>query len=80
MDILVDFNHSESIVMLKVGCTLPKLDLFLHSSENEKFYPVKESDKALLSKVREGIIGCLSAMFTPKSAIDESHSQEYTIN
>ena len=44
--------------MLKWGCTLPNLvNICLHKSTDSKFYPFTESDKDLLEKVREDMVG-----------------------
>ena len=59
--------------MLKLGCTLPKLAIiFLHNSTDSKFYPFTESDKDLLEKIREDMVGGPSIVFTRKAVVDET--------
>ena len=54
----VDFYHNKGIDMLKVGCTLPNLaNTCLHKSTTAKFHPFTESDKDILEKIREEMIG-----------------------
>ena len=63
--------------MLKLGCTLPNLaNLGLHSSISEKFYSFTESDKNLLSKIREEIVGAPSILFTRKAVVDRTHNSK----
>ena len=60
--------------MLKLGCTLPNLaKTCLHSSTSAKDSPFTHSDKDLLSKVREDMIGGPSIVFTRKAVVDETH-------
>ena len=59
--------------MLKLGCTLPNLaNICLHKSTNSTFYPFTESDKDLLEKIREDMIGGPSIVFTRKAVVDET--------
>ena len=59
--------------MLKLGCTLPKLEInCLHKSTSVKFYPFTETDKHLLQKIREDLVGGPSIVFTRKAVIDET--------
>ena len=59
--------------MLKLGCTLPILaNICLHKSTDSKFYPFTETDKDLLEKIREDIVGGLSIVFTRKAVVDET--------
>ena len=59
--------------MLKLGCTLPNLaNVCLHKSADSKFHPFTESDKDLLEKIREDMVGGLSFVFTGKSVVDET--------
>ena len=54
---MVEFYHSKSTDMLKLGCTLPNLgNICLHSCTSAKFYPFTESHKDLLPKVREDMV------------------------
>ena len=57
--------------MLKLGCTLPNLaNICLHKSTDSKFYPFTESDKNLLEKIREHMVGGPSIVFTRKAVVD----------
>ena len=70
---MIEFYHSKGIDMLKHGCTLPNLaKICLHKSTDSKFYPFTETDKDLLEKIREDIVGGLSIVFTRKAVVDET--------
>ena len=57
--------------MLKLGCTLPKLaNNCLHKSTSDKFYPFTETDKDLLQKIREVMVGGPSIVFTRKIVVE----------
>ena len=59
--------------MLKLECTLPNLaNIWLHKSTNAKFYPFTETDKVLLQKIREDMVGGPSIVFTCKALVDET--------
>ena len=59
--------------MLKLGCTLPNLaNICLHKSTRAKFYPFTETDKDLLQKIREDMVGGPSIVFTRKAVVDET--------
>ena len=45
---------------------------FLHKSTDSKFYPFTESDKDLLEKIREDMVGGPSFVFTRKAVVDET--------
>ena len=69
----IEFHHNKGIDMLKFGCTLPNLaNICLHKSTDSKFYPFTESDKDLLEKIREDIVGGPSIVFTRKAVMDET--------
>ena len=52
------FYHKKGINMLKLGCILPNLaNICLHKSTSAKFYPFTETDKDLLQKIREDMVG-----------------------
>ena len=58
MQKIIEFYHQKEIDMLKLGCTLPNLaNICLHKSTDSKFYPFTESDKDLLEKIREDMVG-----------------------
>ena len=70
---LIEFYHNKGIDMLKLGCTLPNLaNICLHKSTDSKFYPFTESDKDLLEKIREDMVGGPSIVFTRKAVVDET--------
>ena len=67
------FYHKKEIDRLKLGCTLPNLANFcLHKSTSAKFYPFTETDKDLLQKIREDMVGGPSTFFTRKAAVDKT--------
>ena len=69
----VAFLHKKGIDMLKLGCTFPNLaNICLHKSTNAKFYPFTETDKDLLQKVWEDMVGGPSLVFTRKVVVDET--------
>ena len=69
----IEFYHDKGIEMLKLGCTLPNLaNNYLHKSTDSKFYPFTESDKDLLEKIRENMVGGPSIVFTRKAVVDET--------
>ena len=59
--------------MIKLGCTLPNLaNICLHKSTHSKFFPLTESDKDLLEKIREDMVRGPSIVFTRKAVVDET--------
>ena len=73
MQNMIEFYHNKGIVMLKLGCTLPKLtNICLHKWTDSKFYPFTESDKDMLEKIREDMVGGPSFVFTRKAVVDET--------
>ena len=63
----IEFYHNKGNDMLKLGCTVPNLAIIcLHKSTDSKFYPVADSDKDLLEKIREDMVGGSSTVFTRK--------------
>ena len=73
MQKMIEFYHNKGIDMLKLGCTLPNLaNICLHKSTDSKFYPFTESDKDLLEKIREDMVGGPSIVFTRKAVVDET--------
>ena len=68
---LIEFNHNKSTDTLKLGCTLPILaNICLHKSTGSNFYPITESDKDLLEKIREDMVDGPSIVFTRKAVVD----------
>ena len=73
MQKMLAFYHKKGIDMLKLGCTLPNLaNICLHKSTSSKFYPFTETDKDLLQKIREDMVGEPSIVFTRKAMVDET--------
>ena len=72
MQKMLAFYHKEDIDMLKFGCTLPNLaKICLHKSTTAKFFPFTETDKDLLQKIREDLVGGPSIVFTRKAVVDD---------
>ena len=70
---MLAFYHRKGIDILKLGCTLPNLaNICLHKSTSAKFYPFNETDKDLLQKIREDMVGGLPIVFTCKAVVDET--------
>ena len=70
---MIEFYHNKGIDMLKLGYTLPNsANICLHKSTDSKFYPFTESDKDLLEKMREHMVGGPSIVFTRKAVVDET--------
>ena len=59
--------------MLKLGCTLPNLSKNCsHKSTDSKFYPFTESDKDLLEKIQEDMVGGPSIVSTRQAVVVET--------
>ena len=59
--------------MLKLGCTLPNMvNICLQKTTDSKFYPFTESDKDLLEKIREDMVGGPSIVCTREAVADET--------
>ena len=73
MQTMIEFYHNEGIDMLKLGCTLPNLaNICFHKWTDSKFYTFTESDKDLLEKIREDMVGGPCFVFTRKAVLDET--------
>ena len=73
MQKMIEFYYNKGISMLKLGCTLPNLaNICLHKSTDSKFYPFTESDKDLLEKIAENMVGGPSIVFTRKAVVYET--------
>ena len=73
MQKMIEFYLNKGIDMLKLGCTIPKLgNICLHKSTDSKFFPFTESDKDLLEKIREDMVGGPSIVFARKVVVDET--------
>ena len=72
MQKMIEFHHQKEINMFKLGCTLPNLaNICLHKSTDSKFHPFTESDKDLLEKILEDMVGGPSIVFTRKAVVDK---------
>ena len=70
---MLAFDHRKGIDMLKLGCALPILaNTCPHKSTNAKIYPFTETDKDLLQKIREEMVGSPSIVFTRKAVVDKT--------
>ena len=70
---MLAFYHKKGIDMLKLGRTLPNLaSTCLHRSTSAKFYPFTETDKDLLQKIRENMVGGPSIVFTREAVVDKT--------
>ena len=71
------FYQKKGIDMLKLGCTLPTLaKICLHKTTSTKLYPFTETDKDLLQKIREYMVGGPSIVLTRKAVVDETFIQD----
>ena len=67
------FYHKKGIDRLKLGCAIPDLaNICLRKSTSANFYPFNESDKDLLQKIREDMVGGHSTVFRRKAVVDET--------
>ena len=79
MQKMIEFYHQKEIDMLKLGCTLRNLaNICLHKSTDSKFYPFTESDKDLLEKIREDMVGGPSIVFIRKAVVDQTFFRKST--
>ena len=71
MQKMLDFRQKNGFDMLKLGCQIPNLaNICLHKSTSDTFYPFTETDKDLLQKNWEDMVGGLSIVFTRKTVVD----------
>ena len=71
MQKMLAFYQKKRIDLLKLWCTPPNSANFcLHKSTSAKFYPFTETDKDLLQKIREDMVGGPSIVFTRKAVVD----------
>ena len=75
----IAFYHDKEIYILKLGCTLPNLaNICFHKSTDAKFYPITESDKDFLEKIREDVVGGPSIAFTRRAVVDKTFIRKST--
>ena len=73
MQKMIEFYQNKGIGMLKLGCTLPNLaNICLLKSTDSKLYPFTESDKDLLEKIQEDMVGGPSIVHTLKAVVEET--------
>ena len=76
---MIEFYHQQEIDMFNFSCILPNLaNICLHKSTDSKFYPFTGSDKDLLEKIREDMVGGPSIVFTRKAVVDETFIRKST--
>ena len=79
MQKMIEFYDQMEIDMLKLSYILPNLaKVCLHKSTDSMFYRFNESDKELLEKIREDMIGGPSIVFTRKTVVDETFIRKST--
>ena len=70
MQKMIKFCHHKNIYMLELGCSLPNLaNICVNKSTNVEFYLFTDSDKNLLKKRREDMIGDPSIVITRKAEV-----------
>ena len=73
MQKMVDIYQNKRNDMLKLGCIFPNLaNLCLHKSTTAKIHPCTDSDKDLLEKIREDMVGGPSIVFARKAVVYET--------
>ena len=76
---MIEFYHQKEIDMLKLGFTLPRLaTICLLKSTDSKFYSFTASDKDLLEKIREEMVGDPSIVFSRKAVVDKTFIRKST--
>ena len=79
MQKMMEIYHQKVIDMVKLGCTLPNMaNICLHKSTESKFHPFTESDKDLLEKIPQDMVGGLSIVFARKAVIDKTFIRKST--
>ena len=79
MQKMIEFYHQKEIDTIKLGCTLPNLaNICLLKTTDSKFYPSTESDRDLLEKLREDVVGGPSIVFTRKAVVDGTFVRKST--
>ena len=69
---MTEFYHNKGMDMLKLRYAQPNLaNICLHKSTDSKYYLFTESDKDLLEKIREDMVGGHPIVFTRKAVVDE---------
>ena len=77
---MIEFYRQKEIDIVKMGCNLPNLaNVCLHKSIDSKFYPFTGSDKDLLEKICEDMVGGPYIVFSRKAVVDENLSAKHRI-
>ena len=77
MQKIMAFHHGKDIDMLKLGCTfLNMANICLHKSTDGKFYRFTERDEDLFQKIRGGVVGGASIVFTLKAIVYENFTRK----
>ena len=80
MQKMIEFYHNKGIDTLELGCTIPNLaNICLHKSTESKIHRFTESDKDMLEKIREDMVGGPSIVFTRKAVVDETFNRKSSI-
>ena len=66
------FYHRKEIVMLKLGFTLPNLANICLNKSQCQILSFTKTDKDLLQKIREHLVGGPSIVFIHKAVVDET--------
>ena len=70
---MIAFYHNKGTDTLKFDCTSPNLEKnCFHNSTTSKFHTFTESDKNLLEKIREKLVGGPSIVFTRQVVVEET--------
>ena len=76
MQKMLAFYHKKGIDMWKLRGTLPNLaKIYLQKPTSAKSYPFFETDKDLLQKIREYMVGGPSIVFTRKAVVNETFTR-----
>ena len=78
MQQLSELYHNTGIDIAEVGCTLAKLaNICLNQSKDSKFYPFTETDKDMLEKIRQVMVGEPSTVFTSEAIVNKTFISTY---
>ena len=78
MQQLSEFYHNKGIDIVNVGCTLPNsANICLHQSKDSKVYLFNETDKDMLEKIRQVMVGEPSTVFTSEAIVNKTFISTY---
>ena len=70
---MIELCYNKGVDKLMLGCTLPTLaNICLHKSTDSKFFTFIETDKDLLEKLREDMVGGPSSASTREVQVDKT--------